>query len=72
MNLIIPKDLLPYVDCVREKLSRPVFIIKCIVYIKIMGITLEDIDKTIAANYERADDDRIDKSVLERQSRHKY
>jgi hypothetical protein len=71
MNLIVPKDLLPSVDHIRKHLSRAVFIIKCIAYIKIKGITLEDIENTIAAKYERAENDRLDRTGMEGKGRDK-
>lgn len=69
MNLIIPRELLPYVDIAKEYLSRPAYIIKCIVYIKIKGITLTEMENTIAAKYERATYDKPDRSSLGGESR---
>lgn len=65
MKLIIPKDLLTFIDSVKEHLSRPVYIIKCIAYIKIKHITLEEIETTISANYESTKNDRTNKFKLE-------
>ncbi|AUR86351.1 hypothetical protein NVP1084O_144 [Vibrio phage 1.084.O._10N.261.49.F5] len=69
MNLIIPKDLLPFVDKAREYLSRPVYLVKCIAYMEIKGITLQEIENTIAAKYERANNDKPDRAELGRKGR---
>lgn len=69
MILNIPKDLLDYLDIVKCRLSRPVYILKCLRYIKIKGITLNEIENTISTNYESAlKYDRINKPKLEGES----
>ena len=69
MILNISKDLLDYLDIVKVGLSRSVYILKCLRYIKIKGITLNGIENTISTNYESAlKYDRINKPKLEGES----
>ncbi|CAH9012442.1 conserved hypothetical protein [Vibrio phage 277E43-1] len=66
MNIIIPTSILSFIDTARCKLSRPVYIIKCVAYIKCKGITLNGIETTITQNYEsKHKNDRTDQTNQE-------
>lgn len=71
MNIIIPKDLLTFIYEERSYLSRSSYLIKCTAYLQTMDITLGQINNTLAAKYERADNDKFDTTGLEGENRNK-
>lgn len=46
MKITLPLYLLDYVNEKREQYSLPVYVIKCINYIRYHNITLEELDET--------------------------
>lgn len=71
MNIIIPRDLIQFIDQARRHLSRPAYMIKCVAYIKINNITIDEIESTINKNYERNyEHDRFDNTNKKRKDRH--
>ena len=56
LNIILPKEILTFVDHSRGKMSRALFIIKCIDKIKELNITIDKYNersKTNVSKYRR-------------------
>ena len=47
LKLIIPKPLLEWINSTRDYVSAPSFVVKCIAYVKIKNITLEQLNNEI-------------------------